>query len=50
MGNYKSLLQRMHKKSSLQIICIYRQSSYLGFARDALGKTKEHMKQILSKW
>ena len=34
------LRRRMHKKSSLQIICTYRQSSNSGHVSDALWKTK----------
>ena len=37
----------MHKKSSLQIICIFRRSNYSGNVSDALGKTKENTKQLL---
>ena len=36
-------------KSSLQIICTYRRTSYLGLVSDALGKIKENIKQVWSK-
>ena len=39
MCNYGCLYQQMHKKSSLQIICIYRWNSYLWNVSDTLGKT-----------
>ena len=47
--NYGGLRQRMHAKSSLQIICHYRRSSYLGHVSDALENTKENIKHLLSK-
>ena len=37
------------RKSSLQIICTYKESSYSGHVSYALGKTKEQTKQRLSK-
>ena len=37
------------QKSSMQIICNYRQSSYSQNVSDASGKTKESIKQLLSK-
>ena len=49
MGNYGSLRQRMHEKSGLQIICTCRRRSSWGHVSDALGKTKEHIKQLLNK-
>ena len=38
----------MHKNSSPQIICTYRNSSYWGHVTDVFGKTKERIKQLLS--
>ena len=38
----------MHKKSSMQIIYTYMQNIYSGYVSDALRKTKEHIKQLLS--
>ena len=49
MYNYGSLYQQIYEKSSLQRICTYERSSYLGHVSNALGKTKEHIKQLLSK-
>ena len=38
----------MYEKSRLWIIFFYRYSSYSGHISDALSKTKEHIKQLLS--
>ena len=48
INNYGGLCQQLHGKSSLQIICTYRQNSYLGHVSDALGKTKENINQLMS--
>ena len=37
------------KKLILQISCNYRRNSYSGHVSDASEKTKEHIKQLLSK-
>ena len=48
MCNYGGLCQQMRKKSTLQIILTHRQISYMEHASDASGKTKEHIKQLVS--
>ena len=40
MCNYRGLHKQIDRKSSLQIICTYKLSSYSGHVSDALGKTK----------
>ena len=47
--NFGHLSQKMHKKSSLEIICTYRWSNYSEHFSDGSGKTKQHINQILSK-
>ena len=49
MCNYGVVHQQMHKKSTLEISCNYRQSSYLGHVSDTSRETKEHIRQPLSK-
>ena len=49
MCNYGGLRKRIHGKSCLQIVCTYRRTFYSGHVSDALGKTKENIKQLLSK-
>ena len=48
MCNCGGLHQRMHEKSSMQIIYTYMQNICSGYVSDALRKTKEHIKQLLS--
>ena len=45
--HYRGLRQQMPKKPNLQIICTYRLSSCSGHVSEALGTTKEHIKQLL---
>ena len=48
MSNYGGLLQVMHEKSSLKIICTYKWSSFSGHVSEAFGKNKEQVKQLVS--
>ena len=45
---YGGLHQRMHKQSSLQIICTNRQNSYSGHVSDSLGKAKQKNRYLRS--
>ena len=45
--HYRGLHQQMPEKPNPQIICAYRRSSYSGHVSEALGTTKEHIKQLL---
>ena len=46
---YGGLRQRIHEKSSLQIICSYRRNSYSVYVTDALGKANGNIKHLMSK-
>ena len=46
---YGGLRQRIHEKSSLQIICSNRRNSYSVYVTDALGKAKGNIKHLMRK-